>query len=105
MWSTGDGGDLAAPEDEQYDIDEPEMDYAHGDGYSRDDAYPGGSYDDDPSPSMAVITDPSTLMGTRPPTCPRSAVRTPAMRTTKHPRPRRDSASRWSWDSLALSVW
>jgi hypothetical protein len=50
VWSTGDRGDLAAPEDEQYDIDEPETDYAPGDGYSPDNAYPGGSYDDDPEP-------------------------------------------------------
>lgn len=49
VWSIGDRGDLAAPEDEQYDLDEPETDYAHGDGYSPDNAYPGGS-DDDPEP-------------------------------------------------------
>ncbi|KDE97176.1 hypothetical protein Y900_028300 [Mycolicibacterium aromaticivorans JS19b1 = JCM 16368] len=47
-WSTSDRGDHATPEDEQYDRDEPEMDYAHGDGYGPDAAYPGGGCDDDP---------------------------------------------------------
>ncbi|WP_241474045.1 discoidin domain-containing protein [Mycolicibacterium neoaurum] len=46
-WSTSDRSDQAAPEAEQYDTDDPEMDYAHGDGYSPDAAYRGGDDDDE----------------------------------------------------------